>query len=258
MRILKKYHLPAIVLMLAFLSSCSNRILYMQDIYIPPDTLSTNYKSYRLKPYDYLYISIKTTDKDVNTLFSEYLQSMNIRNSNMNQNNYYLTGYMINDSGYVFLPIFGWFHLQGLTVEQAQNVIQQRIDSVLNGALVKVKLISFEINFIGEVNQTLNVYKDKINILEALSMVGGLPSTADKKQIYILRRIDSAYKVIPLDLTTKKIIENKNFYLQPNDIIYVKPRKAAVAQIQIRDYFIFVSLITSTISLITFFLTLKR
>jgi polysaccharide export outer membrane protein len=256
MKIISKYHLILTILISITLTSCSKKLLYLGDLQLPNDTLKTNYQPYKLKPYDYLYITIKTTDQNVNQLFSEFMQQQNISNNLNNKSNYYLTGYMVNDSGYVFLPIFGSFYAKGKTVEQFQTELQQAINKILTDAVVKVKLISYEVYFIGEVNTKVTFYKDKVNILEALAEIGGAPYSADKKDVIVLRKTDSAYVAIPIDLTSKNILENKTFYLQPEDIVYIKPRKSRIMQIQIQDYFIFVSLVSSVLSLSSFIITL--
>ncbi len=256
MRLISKYNLFVTVLLLVFFASCSRKILYISDIGADNEILKTQYQPYHLKPYDYLYISIKTTDQDVNSMFSEFLQTVNIRSSGLSQPNYYLTGYMINDSGYIYLPIFGMLYAEGKTVEEFQNELQQTVNKILADAVVNVKLISYDVYFVGEVNTRVTFYKDRVNIFEAISQIGGLPQSADKHRVYVLRRSDSSYRVITLDLTRKNIFDNKNFYLQPNDIVYVRPRPVSLAKIQIQDYFIFVSLVSSTLSLTTFLITL--
>ncbi len=253
---INKYKYTLIVLFSMTLFSCSKKILYLNDLQ-PEQTLKFNYSNYTLKPYDYLFISIQTTDQEVNKLFSQFLknQIVGISNSQYSNNNL-LYSYMINDSGYIYLPLFGQIKAAGLTLEQFENKLQNIVNKVLTNSIVKVRLVSFRVYFIGEVNTSLIFYRNHVNILEAISRIGGVPYSADKRHVYVLRRQDSVYKVFTIDLTTKNVIKNRNFFLQPNDIIYFKPRKIRLVQLNIKDYFIFASAISSVISLTTLIITL--
>ena len=240
-------------------SSCSKNLLYLSDLDIENiEHFVPNPQSYKLQPYDYLDIRITTTDEKLNQLFNLSTQNRYRFQPSVNGQFYFLSGYMVNDSGYVIVPIIGDFKAEGKTVEQFENIVQKRVDSLLNGAYVKVKLISFQVFFVGEVNRSITFYKDRVNILEAISEIGGLPYSADKKHVYVLRRQDSTLETFTLDLTTKHILENQNFFLEPYDIVYVRPRRAQVFRLQTQDYYIVVSLITTTASIISLLLSLKQ
>ncbi len=253
---INKYKYIAIILLSMTLFSCSKKLLYLNDLQ-PDQTLPINYTNYKLKPYDYLYINIRTTDQEVNKLFSQFLKDQITNNINPNfSNSNLLFSYMINDSGYIYLPLFGQIKAAGLTVEQFEKKLQSIVNSILTNSVVKVRLVSFRVYFIGEVNTSIILYKNHVNILEAISRIGGIPYSADKRHVYVLRRQDSVYKIFTLDLTTKNVIKNKNFFLQPNDIIYFKPRKISLVQLNIKDYFIFASAISSVLSVTTLIITL--
>ncbi len=259
--IIKKYQFVVFIFLILTLSSCSKKILYMSDLNVnKTKTLVTHYVPYKLQPYDYLYISIKTSNKKLNQLFTSVIQSSNIRNglNNQNSNLYYLSGYMVNDSGYIYLPIIGHFYVKGKTIEQVQQMIQNKVNTLVSDAIVKVRLLNFNVYFIGEVNKKLTFFENKVNILQAISYINGLPYSANKQKIYILRRQDSVYHVYTINLTTKNMFENKNFFLQPNDIVYIPPRPMQIIKQNYKDISLFVSLATTLISFVTLILTLRK
>ncbi len=248
-----------LIVLTLVLSSCSKNLLYLSDLEKQKiENLIPSYTPYHLQPYDYLDITITTTDEKINKLFSSLTQNK-YRLQQQNPGGYYFfSGYMVNDSGYIYVPLIGHFFVMGKTIDQVHRMIQQRIDSILTDAFVRVKLISYQIFFIGEVNQSRTFYKDRVNILEAISEIGGLPYSADKKHVFVLRRQDTTLKVFTIDLTTKHMIENQNFYLQPYDIVYIRPRGSQIFRIQTQDYYIIVSLITTTASIVSLILSLKK
>ncbi len=247
------------LLSILFFSSCSRNLLYLSDL--PLDKITKIPRAdtnYRLKPYDYLQITITTPDEKLNKLFQAYFHAQRAQINQGQYSSYYLTGIMVNDSGYIALPFIDTIRAQGKTVNQVQDIIQQKVNAMVKDAMVRVKLISFEVFFIGEINGSQLFYKDKVNILEAISQAGGIPYSGDKKHVFVIRPQDSTYQIYTLDLTSKNILKNRDFILQPGDIIYIRPRKTQIFRMQVQDYYFLVSLFSTTVSLITLILTLKK
>ena len=244
-----------------FFASCSRNLLYVNNLELPEDKMQTHVDSYKLQPYDYLYISIKSSNQKINDFFSDFVAPSNVSQSanNTNSSQFYLTGFMVNDSGYIYVPWIGTFKVEGLTVNQVRNLIEQKARKIVSDALVKVKLVSFRVYFLGEINNTQTIfYQDKVNVFEAIASVGGIPPSGDKKNVYLLRRQDSSYVSYHLDLTDKNIFSSPQFYLQPDDIIYVKPRKGQLFRLTMQDYTFVISLFTTTLSVVTIILTLTK
>jgi polysaccharide export outer membrane protein len=263
----KKIFLFALTIFL--LSSCTQRSLrYIQDK--KQDKLDTvaEYTNqppdYLIQPYDVLYIKITTTNAEVNTLFEENITSNYTQNnSGSNQNNdanFYFTGFMVTDSGWVKVPLLGDFYVKDETIEQIENKINDKVKELLIDAIIKVKLISFKVYFLGEVNgsSSYTFYQKNVNLLEAISTVGGINDYGDKKKIMIIRKINDGFKVYRVDLTDRKILESENFYLQPNDMVYVEPVKLKGIQLALTDFLLPLSALSTTISTVLLILSLKQ
>ncbi len=212
---------------------------------------------YRLQPYDYLYVKIKTSDKDINELFEGIsTQVMSI------QSDYYffLTGYLINDSGYVYIPLVGNIKAAGKTLGEVRKIIRDSISKNLTNAVVNVRLTSFNVYLLGEVSiqGQIKFYKERVSILEAISKAGGITQSGDRKNVYVIRRQDSIYNVYKLDLTNKNIIGQKDFFIQPNDIIYVPRRKFYNLKLFISDYMTLLTFISTTITTVFLILNLRN
>jgi polysaccharide biosynthesis/export protein len=212
------------VLFLCILSSCipHKKTLYFQDNQSTADSTSSSSSdiSYKIQSGDLLYIVITSLNKEI-TEFYNISESM--------ASNPYLTFYLVDDSGKVNIPILGKFDLKGLTLKEAENKIMEKVKLSVNNATIIVKLGSFKITVLGEVSkpgiQTLE--GEKGTIFEVLALSGDILGTGDRKHVKVIReQISGKKEMISLDLTDKNIVNSKQIYLRPNDVIYVEPLKA--------------------------------
>jgi len=204
---------------------------------------------YKLQPYDYLYISVRSTNEEINNLYQTISSSFSGGLTN-NESNFFLTGYMINDSGNVFIPTLGEVYVKDKTIEEARKTIEDKFGEILIDAIVNVRLTSFNVTFLGEVSQQgrISFYKEHVNILEGIGMVGGISGYGDMRNVKVLRQQDSVIKIFELNLENRKLLEHKDFFLHPNDIVYVPPRRTKDFLNFVRDYSTLITLITSTIT----------
>ena len=244
--------LSVALIILFFVSSCNRRIRYIYKENQKADTVfSYPVKSepYRLKPKDVLHIKIVTTEPDINELFKIDEQNNNL-NQNLNGGNFYLSGFTVNDTGYVQVPILGSIEAEGKTTAEFRNAVTTKTHQYLKNAIVNVKLVSFKISFLGEVKNKgpVYIYQDNIDILEAVSRAGGVTDYADMQNITVVRNENNKRLVYKLDLTNRAILTSDKFYLHPDDIIIINPIKAKIAQMNFKDYFFFFSAISSALS----------
>ncbi|HNW99364.1 MAG TPA: polysaccharide biosynthesis/export family protein [Bacteroidales bacterium] len=206
--------------------------IYLQDKGNNSGTVSDKNISfvYKIKPKDVLYIKTVPIDEESSLSLNANTQT----NAYSTELGAYLNSFSVNDSGFVELPMIGKINVKGLTIEESQKVIQEKVDYYLKNSLVIVKLLNFNITILGEVNKpgTFKVYNTQLNILEAIGLAGDLTMNGNRKQISLIRQ-NNPEKVIPIDITDKNLLQSEYFYLLPNDVIYVKPRANASKLIQI-------------------------
>lgn len=258
---MKNRHFLAIVVMLLFLGSCaSNRLVYIQEE-VESKQSGVEYekhkREYLLKPGDILDISFNTTNEELQGIFGKQ-NSGNVSAGSQGQGaGFYLRGYTVSDSGYIELPTAGKIHVKGKNIYEAERSVQKRLDEYFKGARATVKLVSFKVTFFGEVagKGPHFFYQDELNLIEALSVAGGVTNYADLREILILRKTDNGRKTLKIDLTDRQILASEDFYLMPNDMVYIKPIPTRNLRIDVNDYFFYISTITSTLS--TLFLILN-
>ena len=239
-------------------SSCVNykKFTYLQTPFIEkPDSLYlAKIIAYHLQPADILNVSVASLDENINKLFNieSAVSSSTVASSGGNGGGFYLSGYSIDTAGNISLPIIGKVLVGGLTVGEAQQKVQQLAETYINNAKVDVKLVSFKISKVGEIKRPgqYTIFNDKANIFEAISLAGDISYNGNRKKVFIVRSYSNGNKTIQVDVTQRSILSSSQYYLQPNDIIYVEPLRSTVFRIRIADYSTFLTLITSTVTVI--------
>ena len=61
-------------------------------------------------------------------------------------------------------------------------------------------------------------------MFEALAMVGDLTEDAQRDDIWVIRTVDGKRRLYTINLKTKDCFYSPVFFLQQNDMIYVKPK----------------------------------
>lgn len=88
--------------------------------------------------------------------------------------------------------------------------------------------------------------KEKMTIFEALAMAGNIGEFGDRAQIKLVREKDGKTVIKTFDVRSKDIINSEFYYIEPNDIIYI--RKMGGYQFGINSAATAVSVVASTIS----------
>jgi len=209
------------------------------------------YQEYHLGVGDNLYIKVQSLDQKSNEFFNQDSKS---RTSNYNDASIYLESYSVDNKGNIFFPFIGPIHVLGLTLDQAKVEIENVMDKYLKETTIVVKLVNFNITFVGEVRRPgeYKIYQDKINIFEAISLAGDITDYGNRNEVKLMRMTDDGMALHIIDLTKEDILESPYFYLKPNDIVYIEPLKGKQFAFATFPYALLFSTITTLIVLLTF------
>jgi polysaccharide biosynthesis/export protein len=225
-----KSSLYLLSLLLLLLSSCvtQKQVKYLQKEQ-SKDTSAyfRNHKTmdYRIQPHDNLYIRIFSKDDKSFQFFNKESGAVNGSSGQISDQSLYLDSYVVNDSGYIDFPLLGQVYVKDLLVDQVKSMMQSLVGEYLTNFVITVKLVNFTITLLGEVNNPgkYQVYQDKINIFEAVSLAGDMTEFANRGKTAIIRQTKEGSKVIYLDMNSITILNSPYYYLEPNDIVYLAP-----------------------------------
>lgn len=154
-----------------------------------------------------------SVDKDYN---------MSTQQSGGNQSSQ-ITGYLVNTRGDIELPRLGVIHVEGLTKTELEQVIKTKLKGLLNQPTVLIRFQSYKVIVLGEVGApgVLNVNTERLSILEAISMAGGVSQYGTIKNVKVLRENNGVRQLGVLDLTSQSIFQSPYYQLQQNDVVLV-------------------------------------
>jgi len=140
--------------------------------------------------------------------------------------------YIVENDGCVEFPLVGKIHLEGLTIEQANAHIKEKIAPYFKEGVeyhVNVYIRNFEVTVMGEVKRpnTFTVTRDRMTILEALAQAGDMTIYGRRDNVKLLRQQpDGEYSIHEIDMRDANIINSPYYYLQQRDVVYVEPNVA--------------------------------
>ena len=140
-----------------------------------------------------------------------------------------LQQYLVNNSGEIDFPVIGTLRVGGLTKNEAESLIRERLRPYLKEApIVTVRMANYKISVLGEVARpgSFTIGNEKVNVLEALAMAGDMTIYGLRDNVKLIREDESGKrKIINLDLNNAGIVTSPYYYLKQNDILYVTPNE---------------------------------
>lgn len=136
--------------------------------------------------------------------------------------------YTVDQEGCINFPLLGDLMVQGMTVAEVEDFVERRIkeESYISDPIVTAKFKNFQITVIGLAGSgNYTIEKDRLNLIEAIAMIGNLPNTALIDDIMVIRNQDGFRTAYSVNLKTKDLFDSPVYYLQQNDVIYIKPSK---------------------------------
>ncbi|MBI4645937.1 MAG: polysaccharide biosynthesis/export family protein [Bacteroidia bacterium] len=243
-----------ILLMLIINVSCTHHknIIYFQSTE-KNDTTSffkNDEPEYIIQNNDILYVRVLSINKDIVELYNLESASGYLWSSDASL---FINGFSVDKNGFIQLPMLESIKVSGLTLIETQKVIQKEVNEYLRDATVIVKLVSFKITVLGEVNYpgAKDIHKNQVNIFEVLGMAGDITPMGNKKNVLLIRPDANGSKTYRIDLTDKSLLCSQFYYLLPNDVIYVEPVKGKALQANAVNISLFLSAFASILSLLT-------
>ncbi len=225
---MKKFLLYTLILVC--FSSClpTKKTNYFQG---DPSTKSELYQfnnnPYKLQVNDVLSIQIKSENPELVALFSA---SESIGTISTNSSALYFEGYSIDNHGNIRIPYIGELNVLGYTEREVREKIEIELKKFIKNPetiFVTVKLSGIKFVVTGEVGSpgTLNLLQDQVTIIEAIANAGEITQYGNRQNVTVLRKSVNGVERFTIDMTDIAVFDSKNFFVQPNDVIYIEALK---------------------------------
>ena len=258
--------LAGIAILGFLLVSCAaqKRVWYLQDVQpATPEQIAQN-GQIRIKPLDRLTIVVNSKDPELAVPFNSStslnsLSGMPTANSTAQS----LQVRTVDENGFVEMPIIGAIQCKGLTRSELAKIIADKIveGGYINDPSVNVQFSDMKISVIGEVARpgSFDIDRDRITIFDALAMAGDMTVYGVRNEVIVTRETDGKRTIEVLDLTSKELFNSPAFYLQQNDVVYVKPNKYKAQSGEIsQNRSFYLSLVSTAVSVATLIVTLTK
>ncbi len=261
-----KYLAIASVLLLASCATPRKSILYLQDAVADSPEVITKQYELKIKPSDILGITVNSRDAELAQPFNLNMTSYQGVGTGKAGNSQ-IQGQVVDDDGYISMPVLGKIKAAGLTrTELADNIEHQIIEGGhIKDPVVNIQFLNFKINVLGEVNSPgeFSINSDRVTLFDALSMAGDITDYGVKERITVIREENGRRTISYLDATKTDVFRSPCYYLQQNDIIIVEPNRIKTDNVTINQkrrqtWSTVLTITSSAISIATFILTITR
>jgi len=238
--------LVAIIFIAYFLASCTptkdlNQHLAFQN---GRDTIAAPLKEAVIQPNDLL--SIQVLSKSIN---QEQTALFNLFNSGIASTaatsgaatvggggGQLPLGYQVSMNGTIEVPLIGEVKAAGLTKQQLQTVLTQKLSSYVRDPMVNIRFLQYNVNVVGEVKSPgiKTFATDKVTLVDALSAAGDATDYGRRDNVLVIREENGRRKYFTVDMSNSRaLFASPAYQLQANDIVYVSPVKNKLRSLEI-------------------------
>lgn len=227
----------------ALLSSCATpkEVVYFQDLQQTDGTLAAvQAKEIRVRPDDKISIIVNSRDPQLTDLFNLPYVSRQLGQTLRSVTSTYgqsqgVSGYTVDSDGNIDFPVLGKIHVEGMTREEIGRYIKDELvgQDLVKDPIVTVEFMNLTVSVMGEVAKPgrYAIERDRITILDALSMAGDLTIYGRRDAVMVQRMEGDTLQVYQLNLVSGQDVYNSPaFYLQQNDLVYVAPNDVKVRE----------------------------
>lgn len=140
--------------------------------------------------------------------------------------------YTVDRDGEIDFPVLGTLKVEGCTLKQVQEAITDGIQAsgYIKSPTVRVHLANFKVTVVGNAGNTeIAVEESSINVLQVIARSGGTKGNNNIKEVTVIRTADGIRTAHKVNLNSKDLFDSPVFYLQPGDVVYIKPQGAQLS-----------------------------
>ena len=219
---LKLMLLPVVGVLLAACST-PRKISYLRDLEYNVPEVARPAPELRLKVEDRISIQVFCEQPELAAPFNSAGVQIESEGGSLLSSTY-----GVDARGNIDFPILGELHVEGQTLNEVQKEIAAEITrrGYIKDPVVKAELENFTVTVIGQLGQQiLPVEGNSLNLIQLLAQLSGTElETAKIPDVMVIRTENGMRQAYQVNFQTKELYNSPVFYLQQNDVIYVKPR----------------------------------
>ncbi|MEO5893061.1 MAG: polysaccharide biosynthesis/export family protein [Ferruginibacter sp.] len=216
-----------------FFSSCKiyQPAYYFKDIK-RDTTISgfvTNDMELKIQKNDLLAISISSLSIQEDLLFNKATTSVSAGGVSSQ------TGFQVSVEGNIYLHKLGKVPVIGLTRKELKNKLEVDLLPYLKDPIVTVAFSNHRVTVLGETSSMIvEMPEEKISLLEVMAKSNGVTQNSQLSKLMVIREENNTKQIKHLNLEDPSIFTSPWYYLQPNDVVVVKPNEEKIDEEQRR------------------------
>lgn len=235
---LKSLIVVSAVAALAVSCAAPTSISYFQDADAHGLSQPVQENHIRLRPEDKVAIIVNTSNDQLTNLFNLPYISQRLGGVSQSVSSNYsqaVSGYTVDESGDIDFPVLGKIHVEGLTRPELATCIKEALVSrdLVKEPVVTVEFMNLTVSVMGEVNRPgrYAIEKDKLTLLDALSMAGDLTIYGNRENVKVLRLVDGKQVSFKVNLCdAQSVFSSPVYFVQQDDLIYIEPNEMRARQ----------------------------
>lgn len=203
-----------------------------------------------LQTLDVVEIDITSISKDANMYFQKSGSDVDRK--------YAGNTYQISGKGTIDLPLVGEIAIAGKSIEDAEATIKAELLTYLQKPSVNIRLVSFQITVLGEVNAPgiYDIPDASVSLLEAIGYAGDITIFGKRNNVLLIRNTAQGKEYFRIDLNNSASLNTDFYHLRNNDVIYVEPSKGITSRDD--NFYRILPLVLSTLTFVVVLISLSK
>ncbi len=158
--------------------------------------------------------------------------------------------YMVQDDGAAYLPVLGATKLEGLKLYQVDSLLSKQYEKYYKESYVVSRLLNRRTVILGALGtRVVNLENENMSIIEVIATAGfSFDQRLRGDRVRIIRNAMTKPVMQIIDLSTLEGLQAANLKVEPNDIIYLEPRRRVGRDETINDILRTITPVLSIIS----------
>lgn len=194
---------------------------------IPSYPQSEEAEEYTIKPGDELNvrISVPKESSETEALFGLFSAGGYMGQTETNK----IRTLTVSPEGNIYFPYLGDMDVLGKTTLEVQTELESRINRDLVADEACLVIVSLENRFFSIIGESAAgrypIAKERLTIFQALSQSKDINPYGNRAEVKVIRQTETGSEIRTFDLRSEDIVNSAYYYIQPNDVIYIKPLK---------------------------------